>query len=87
MTLRNRIKRLETLAATRPPDRGQEAREAAANDRVLQHPDGPALLNELETIVAGLGFQGMTQLRQQLIFNPRAREIACRLAEIRGGLG
>jgi hypothetical protein len=33
------------------------------------------------------GRSNMTYLRQQLIANERAREIACRLSEIRCGLG
>ena len=85
MTLRNRIKRLESLAATWT-DPVIEALHAAAAQRLLNHPDGPAIQMELFTIAYEQGFRDLTDLRQKMLDNPRACELMARMAEISGGL-
>jgi hypothetical protein len=85
MTLRNRIKRLESLAP-RWTDPVIEALHAEAAQRLSNHPDGPAIQMELFSIAYEQGFRDLTDLRQKMISNPRACELMSRMAEIAGGL-
>jgi hypothetical protein len=85
MTLKSRIRRLESFATGRG-GRVIEELDAVAAERVLNHPEGEAIHLELLTIAFQQGFQDLIDLRQKMLGNPRACELMARLAEIGGGL-
>lgn len=95
MRLNSRLSRLEaieTLISTETPAEDAEAKLAETVKPYLAHPEGPALVAEMSSIVMRV-MRGLPPrshlhlLRQGLLADERGREIMVQLTEIAGGLG
>jgi hypothetical protein len=85
MTLRTRLQRLEAVAAARP-DRRLTEQEAGDWQALMEHPEGPALVAEWADIMKTLEWKEPWELRQQIIFHDRGRQIISHIARIQSGV-
>jgi hypothetical protein len=88
MSLARRIHRLERAAQDAVPKEPNDFL-GTYRERIETHPDGPALMAELNAIMRRSvpeGCNDIVRLRQAILSDPRSKELSCQLAEIQGGL-
>lgn len=93
-SLHHRAKRLEEAALEELRQSAESLMPMPGEDRIQRHPDGPALMAELEQwaerFLAKCPDEGeydqQRKLGVALVMDDRMREVVCRLSEIRAGL-